>query len=106
MDRSLLRYITGAHVKTQNEFLYLETGALNIEQIIANRRMMYLQTIVKRSDDELTKKIYECQKKKTVKGDWIELVRKDFENAGMEMNEAEIMNETKGIYKARIKKNI
>ena len=68
--------------------------------------MMYLQTIVKRSDDELTKKIYDCQKKKSVKGDWIELVQKDFEKAGIEMNEAEIINETKGIYKARIKKNI
>ena len=32
MDRSLLRYITGAHAKTQNKFLYLETGVLNIEK--------------------------------------------------------------------------
>ena len=30
MDRSLLRYITGAYVKTQNWFFYLETGVLNI----------------------------------------------------------------------------
>ena len=78
--------------------MYLETGALNIEQIIANRRMMYLKTIVKRSDDELSKKIYACQKRKPVKGDWIELVQKDLENAGMVMNEAEIMNQTKYIY--------
>ena len=46
MDRSLLRFITGAHVKTQKGFLYLETGALDIEKIIAHRRMMYLQTIL------------------------------------------------------------
>ena len=50
MDKSLLRYITGAHAKTQNEFLYLETGVLNIEKIISNRRMMYFQTIVKRDE--------------------------------------------------------
>ena len=76
MDRSLLRYINGAHAKTQNEFLYLETGTLNIERIISNRRMMYLQTIVKRDSDEITKKIYECQKRNPIKGDWIELVKK------------------------------
>ena len=101
MDRSLLRFITGAHVKTQKGFLYLETGALDIEKIIAHRRMMYLQTIIKRSDDELTRKIYECQKRMPVKGDWIELVQKDFENAGMEMNEAEIMNQSKDIKKSK-----
>ena len=33
-DRSLLRYITGAHVKTQHLFLYLETGVLNMERIL------------------------------------------------------------------------
>ena len=66
--------------------------------------MMYLQTIIKRSDDQLTRKFYECQKRMPVKGDWIELVQKDFENAGIEMIEAEIMNQSKDIYKAIIKK--
>ena len=37
MDRSLVRYITGAHAKAHNEFLYLETGVLNIEKTITNR---------------------------------------------------------------------
>ena len=41
-----------------------------------------------------------------VKGNWIELVQKDFENSGMEMNDAESMNQYKDIYKARINKNI
>ena len=67
---------------------------------------MYFQTIIKRSDDELTRKIYECQKRMPFKGDWIELVQKDFKNSGMEINEAEIMNQSKDIYKARINKNI
>ena len=33
LDRSLLRYILKAHSKVQNEFLYLETGAIRIEKI-------------------------------------------------------------------------
>ena len=104
MDRSLLRYITGAHVKTQNEFLYLETGVLNIERIISNRRMMFFQTLLKRDDNEITKKVYICQKNNPVKGDWVELLEKDFKDIDMPMNEDIIMNKTKAQFKSRIKK--
>ena len=106
MDRSLLRYITGAHAKTQNEFLYLETGVLNIEKIISNRRMMYFQTIVKRDESEITRKIYDCQKNNPVKGDWIELLQKDFADLGMEMDDEFVRNETKLQFKSRVKKHI
>ena len=106
MDRSLLRYITGAHAKTQNEFLYLETGALNIEQTIANRRMMYLQTLLKRPENEITKKVYKSQKKNPVKGDWVDMVKKDFANIEMEMIEEAIQSESKLVYKNRVKKHI
>ena len=68
MDRSLLRYILKAHSKVQSELLYLETGALRMEQILSIQRLMYLQTILKRPDDELTKRIYNCQKKIPVMG--------------------------------------
>ena len=41
MDRSLLQYIIGAHSKTQNELLYLETGLLNIEKkVISTQKIM------------------------------------------------------------------
>ena len=106
MNRSLLRYITGAHVKTQNEFLYLETGVLNIERIISNRRMMFFQTLLKRDDNEITKKVYICQKNNPVKGDWVELLEKDFKDIDMPMNEDIIMNETKAQFKSRIKKQL
>ena len=106
MDRSLIRYIIGAHAKTQNEFLYLEIGALNIEQTIANRRLMYLQTILKRSDDEITKILFECQKNNPVKGDWSEMVNRDFSNIDMTMDEELIKSESKNQYKLRLKKYI
>ena len=106
MDRSLLRYITGAHVKTKNEFLYLETGVLNIEKIISNRRMMYFQTIIKRDEDELTKRIYVCQKNNPVKGDWIELVKKDFADLEIDMDEELISKETKSQFKTRIRNQL
>ena len=55
MDRSLLRYITGAYVKTQNWFLYLETGVLNIYfKKTNNCRLMNFQTVLKKDVDEIT----------------------------------------------------
>ena len=61
VDEHLLRSIVNGHAKTPLEFIYLETGALPIRFIIASRRMMYLQTILKRPDNELIKRIFKAQ---------------------------------------------
>ena len=106
MDRSLLKYILNAHSKVQNEFLYLETGALRIKEIIMSRRCLYLQTILKRDNEELTKKIYNAQKANPIKGDWILMVKKDFEEIGLIFNEEEIIKESKFQFKERIKKSL
>ena len=92
--------------KKQNEFLYLEIGALNIEQTKANQRLMYLQTILKRSDDEKTKKVFEYQRNNPVKGDWSEMVKRDFSNIDMTMDEELIKSESKNQYKLRLKKHM
>ena len=54
--------------------------------------MMYFQTIVKRDESEITRKIYDCQKNNPVKGDWIELLQKDFADLGMEMDDEFVKN--------------
>ena len=68
--------------------------------------MMYFQTIVKRDESEITRKIYDCQKNNPVKGDWIELLQKDFADLGMEMDDELVRNETKLQFKSRVKKHI
>ena len=97
MDRYLIKYIAGAHAKTQNLFLYLEIGALNIEQTITQRRMMYLQTLLKRDDNEITKKKSMSHRRKIqlrVTG-LIHMVKTDFNKVEMELNEEVIKNESK-----------
>ena len=54
----------GAHSKIPNYFLYLETGAIPLNQVILSRRVMYLQTLLKRPSTEITKQVYEVQKDK------------------------------------------
>ena len=57
IDEYLLRALVKGHSKTPLEFLYLEAGALPIRFLISSRRMIYFQTILKRDENELTKKI-------------------------------------------------
>ena len=58
--------------------------------------MLYFQTLVTRSEDELTHKIYNAQKSNPVKGDWIQYLQEDFELIG------EYTNEKLGNIKSRV----
>ena len=62
VDRQLLKVICSGHAKTANKFLYMETSALHLKHIIASRRIMYLQNILKRGEGELVKRVFEAQK--------------------------------------------
>ena len=90
LDQQLLRAILGAHSKVPIEMLYLETATLQIPQIITSRRLMYLQTIVQRSDEELTKRVYTAMKTDPITGDWCELIQKDFDNINLHISEEHI----------------
>ena len=106
MDRMLLRYILGAHAKVQTEFLYLETGATPLKQVITSRRLMYLQAILKRPHTELVRKVFEAQKENPVKGDWSEQVKEDLEIIGMVDKENEIEAMSKSQFKAEVRHRI
>ena len=67
---------------------------------------MYLQTLLKRPEDEITRKVYECQKVYPLKGDWVELLKKDFSNLEIAMDEDLIKSESKTVYKHRVKKHM
>ena len=81
VDNQILRYICGAHAKTPTEFLFLETGSLPLSFIIACRRMIYLQNILKRSKDELVKRVYMAQKTTPVKETIVNLFKTTSNNA-------------------------
>ena len=68
--------------------------------------MIYLQTLLKRADSELTKRIYFAQKQNPIKGDFFCLVTKDFEKIGETLNEQEIRNKSKLSHKNYIKQKV
>ena len=59
------------------------------------RRFLYHHEILSRGEDETISKIYMKQKEDLTKGDWIELLLKDFAFIGIDMNEDEIRSHLK-----------
>ena len=102
----LLRSLVKAHSKTPLEFLYLEAGTVPIRFIISSRRLIYLQTILKREDSELTKKIHIAQKNNPSKGDFTKLVESDFALIGESLDETAVENSDTHSYKNFIKAKI
>ena len=106
VDEHLLRSIVNGHAKTPLEFIYLETGALPIRFIIASRRMMYLQTILKRPDNELIKRIFKAQAEEPCQGDFVKLIETDFATINENLNQVVIQNLPTEVYKKRIKAKV
>ena len=105
VDESLLRALLQSHPKTPLEFLYLETGAVKISHIVSCRRLIYLQTLLLREDEELTKRILREQERNPSPGDYSVLVKNDCDKLGMVYDENFVITK-RDEYKTFIKKNI
>ena len=107
LDHKILKLIIGAQAKVPTEMLYLETSEIPIQHVISVRRLMYYQTILKRHNVELTKKIYLAMKDKPFKNDWIELIEEDLEKINLSLkDEDDIKKLSKEDFKEIIKKAV
>ena len=86
LDQILLRFLLGSHAKTPVEMLYLESGTMPLSFIISTRRVIYLQTLLKRNDNEVTKQVLLSQIEDPYKGDFIQLVEDDLKAISFPVN--------------------
>ena len=103
VDEALLRVILGSHSKSPIEMLYLETSTMPLRFIIGSRRLMYLQTLLKRNNDELTKQVLLAQKRNPTKGDFILLCQDDLKTMKIDANFGMIENLSKQAFKRMVK---
>ena len=68
--------------------------------------MLYLQTILKRHDDEITKKVYLCQKSNPLPGDLCQLIAEDFDKMDIHMSDDHIAQMHESEYKKLIKRKV
>ena len=104
IDEHLLRSLVQGHAKIPLEFLYLETGAIPIRHIISGRRTMYLQTILKRADNEITRRILLAQKADPSPGDFVKLIDSDLKKLNLHMEYEEIESMNVEFFKNMVKK--
>ena len=86
--------------------MYLETGAIPLPFIVASRRMIYLQNILKRQPEELLRRVFEAQKTNPTHGDFIMLVKEDFAVMKIPYDENAIIAMEETQYKEYIKKHV
>ena len=77
IEQTFMRNILNAHSKTPIEALYLEMGIIPLRFQLMKRRILYLQKILSRSDNEITKQIVLEQKKRSIDGDFYDQVKND-----------------------------
>ena len=106
VDEMLLRFLLNSHSKAPIEFLYLESGAIPIKYILSSRRMTYLQTILRRDNDELTKRVYIAQQSDPCEGDFAKLVQDDFNMVGMTYDQNLIEHTGVEIFKTTVKTKV
>ena len=106
VDLALLKSLVNGHSKTAAIFHHLETGTLKLRHILMKNRLLYHHHIVSRDESETIKKIYNKQKENPLKGDWFQLIEKDFSFLSIELNENDIKSTNKCDYKKKIKKLI
>ena len=94
-DRSFMRRVFDCPVSTPIESYYLETSTLPVRFIIMGRRLMYLWSILHKSDNELVKKVYNTQKEFPVKNDWVLQVQDDLSKCKIELSDEEIASMNK-----------
>ena len=106
VDEALLRGVVDGHSKIPLAALYLETGQVPIRFIWASRRILYLQTILKRDETELIHKIYKAQKDQPKQGDFIKLLENDMKILKINKTDDEIKIMSKAELKKLVKENI
>ena len=101
-EQHLLRRILSAHSKTPIECLYLELGVKPFRFHLMSRRILYYQTVMLRPDDEITKKVVNCQKETRIEGDFYVQVSEDMSK--LNISEDEIINCSNDMLREKLKK--
>ena len=98
-DAKFFQICFKSHAKTTRESYYMECGKLKVNHIIAKRRLLFWHNILKRSSSELLFKIYQVQKLKPCRYDWIQLLQSDKVLYNITLSDSEVSQMSKHQFK-------
>ena len=91
-DTMLKRNILSTYGNPSKVFMYLELGILPVKFVIMEKRLNFLRYILKESMFFMIRQVFETHKTESVKGDFIDLIKKDMEELDIDFTEEEIQN--------------
>ena len=106
IDRMFMRRVFDCPISTPIESYYLETSTVPVKYILMGRRLMYLWTILQKSEKELVRKVYNTQKLFPVKNDWVIQIQDDLIQCKIDMSDEEISKMKKSKFKKIVKLSI
>ena len=80
-------------------FMCLELGFLPVKFVIMGNRLKYLNCILNRSMESMTRQVYETQKGNIKKGDFVNMVTKGKQELNIDLNEDDIKSRGKEEWK-------
>ena len=84
----------------------METGTLPIKYVIMNRRLNYLKHILSTSEHELIRKVYEAQKRRPTKNDWVLSVNADRKDINLSLSDEQICKISSKKFKKIVREKI
>ena len=106
VDECLIRGLVKGHSKMPIPAIFLETGQAPLRFVLASRRILYLQTILKRDSTELTSRILRAQIADPLQGDFCLLVEQDMDMINLKMTHEEIHKTSKNKLKKIVKQKV
>ena len=103
-DKILLRKIFEVPVSTPICLLFLESGEIPIENILKSRRINYLYYLLNSPSGEMLSNVFKAQVRKPLKGDWVEIVKKDLEEFEIYESFEEISKNKEETFKKKVAK--
>ena len=105
VDEKLMRKVLDCPSKTPIHLMYLELGWLPLRFINQSRRLNFLKYILDQKETSLMKQMFNEQKKKPKKYDWVKIVENDLKNLRIKLSYEDISSMTKLSFKKLVKKS-
>ena len=94
-DKFFFTKLFGVPNSCAYESYFLETGALPLRFIFMGRRLMYLWSLLNKSDSELAKNVFMTQKSFPTTDDWVVDVQENLQFCEIEFTEEQIKKNEK-----------
>ena len=104
VDLSFFKQLFNSHSKTATEFYYSETGKIPIRIQVSVKRLLYWWQILRSNKSEMLYKVYYAQKISPVNGDWINLLKTDKSDFGINISDDEVAALSQQNFKDFVKK--